>query len=159
MSFSILLSVLSNHTLMTTLHFFTSFSRRLNQKQINNSRGDATERLTSDISLISDWGRENLVLFNALKTHFLHLSTQQNLPDNYPLYFDDIHLYPFSTLNILGLSFTNTMNWKSHISSLAKSASKKLCVLYRLHQVFSPYQLMTLYRGLIRPCMEYTSHV
>ena len=51
------------------------------------------------------------------------------------------------------------LNWKPHISSLAKTASKKLGVLSRLRQFFSPPQLLTLYRGLIRPCMEYASHV
>ena len=56
---------------------------------------------------------------------------------------------PSSTLNFLGISFIKTLNWKSHISSLAKSASKKLGVLCRLQQYFSPYQLLTLYTGLI----------
>ena len=45
------------------------------------------------------------------------------------------------------------------MSSLAKSVSEKLGVLCRLYQFFSPYQLLTLYRSLIRPCMECTSHV
>ena len=62
-------------------------------------------------------------------------------------------------MNILGLSFTKNLNWKSHISSLAKTASKKLGVLWRLRPFFSPSQLLALYRGLIRPCMEYVSHV
>ena len=99
------------------------------------------------------------MLFNDSKTQFLHLSTQQNLPDNYPLCFDHTHLSSSSTLNILRLSFTKTLKWRSHISSLAKSATKKLGVLCRLHQFISAYQLLTLYRGLICPCMEYTSHV
>ena len=98
-------------------------------------------------------------MFNASKTQFLHLSTRHNLPDNYPLFFNDTQLSPSSTLNILGLSFTKNLNWKFHISSLAKTASMKLGVLCRLRQFFSPYQLLTLYRGLIRPCMEYASHV
>merc|ERR1712035_290190 len=50
-------------------------------------------------------------------------------------------------------------NWKSCISSLAKSASMKLDILWRLHPFFSPLQLLALYRGLIRPCMEYASHI
>ena len=143
----------------TTLHFSTSFRRRPTLQEVNRSRREATERLTSDLSKISDWGRANLVLFNASKTQFLHLSTRHNLPDNYPLFFDDTQLFPSSTLNILGLSFTHNLNWKLHISSLAKTASKKLGVLSRLRQFFSPPQLLTLYRGLIRPCMEYASHV
>ena len=35
----------------------------------------------------------------------------------------------------------------------------KLGVLSHLRQFYSPPQLLTLYRGLIRPCMEYASHV
>ena len=96
------------------------------------------------------------MLFNASKTQFLHLSTRQNIPDHYPLYFADTHLPLSSTLNILGLSFTKTLNWKSHISSLAKSASKKLGVLCRLHQFVSLCQFLTLYS---RPCMVYASHI
>ena len=143
----------------STLHFSTSFIRRPTQQELSDSRRDATERLTSDLSIISDWGKANLVLFNASKTQFLHLSTRQNLPDNYPLFFNDTQLSPSSTMNILGLSFTKNLNWKSHISSLAKTASRKLGVLWRLRPFFSPSQLLALYRGLIRPCMEYVSHV
>ena len=143
----------------STLHFSTKFDRRPTQQELINSRRDAIERLTSDLSLISDWGKANLVLFNASKTQFLHLSTRHNLPDSYPLFFDDTHLSLSSTLDILGLSFTKNLNWKLHISSLAKTASKKLGVLWRLRQHFSPPQLLTLYRGLIRPCMEYASHI
>ena len=78
----------------------------------------------------------------------------------YPLFFNDTQLSPSPTLNILGLSFVIcNLNWKLHISSLAKTASMKLGVLSRLRQFYSPPQLLTLYRGLIRPCMEYASHV
>ena len=66
---------------------------------------------------------------------------------------------PFSYMNILVLSFTCNLNWKLHIFSLAKTASMKLGVLSRLYQFYSSPQLLTLYRGLICPCMEYASHV
>ena len=92
----------SNAAEDSILHFSTFFSRRLNLRQVNDSGEDVTERLTS----------ENLVLFNASKTQFLHLSTRQNLPDNYPLYFDDTTLSSSSTPNILGQYFTKTLNWK-----------------------------------------------
>ncbi len=51
------------------------------------------------------------------------------------------------------------LNWNFHISSLAKSASSRLGVLYRLQPFFSPHQLLTIYRGLFRSCIEYASHV
>ena len=122
---------------------------RLSIDEVHSSRREDSERLTSDLSKISDWGKANLVLFNASKTQFLHLSTRHNLPNNYPLFFNDTQLSPSPTLNILGLSFTCNLNCKLHISS-----SMKLGVLSRLRQFYSPPQLLTLYRGLIRPCME-----
>ncbi len=68
------------------------------------------EMPTFDLSVISDWGRANLVKFNASKTQFLHLSTRHNLPETYPLFFSDTQLSPSSTLNILGLSFTGNIS-------------------------------------------------
>ncbi len=60
----------------STLHYSITFKSRPSQTGLDNDRLDATERLASDFSIISDWGRRNLVSFNALKTQFLHLSTR-----------------------------------------------------------------------------------
>ncbi len=95
----------------TTLHFSTSFKRQPNPEKLETSRNDATERLTSDLSIISDWGRRNLVSFSASKTQFLHLSTRQDLPRNYPLFFNNTQLSPLPILNWLGLSYTQKLNF------------------------------------------------
>ncbi len=142
----------------STLHYSTSFDRRPTLQDLEDSRLEAAEHLTSDLALISDWDRRNLVSFNASKTQFLHLLTRHNLSNSYPLFFDNTQLSPSSTLNILGLSFTQNFNWK-FTSVLTKSASSKLGVLYRLCQFLSPAQLMSIYRGLVRPRMAYASHV
>src|ERR1700755_603917 len=92
----------------------------------------ALEQLTSDLSLISNWGRENMVVFNASKTQFLHLSTRHNLPYNYDIFFENTQLKPSSVLNILRVSFSRDLSWKDHIISLPKQASKRLGVLRRL---------------------------
>ncbi len=55
----------------TTLHYSTSFDRHPNLQELQISRIDVTERLTSDRFIISDWGRRNLVSFNASKTQFV----------------------------------------------------------------------------------------
>ncbi len=59
----------------STLHYFTSFNRKPAQQKLNHSRLEAASRLTSDLSVISDCGKSNLVSFSASKTSFLHLST------------------------------------------------------------------------------------
>ena len=143
----------------STLHYSFSFARVPTQKQVEDARKVALEQLTSDLSLISDWGKKNLVVFNASKTQFLHLTTRHNLPHDYQIYFEDTKLEPSSVLNILGVSFSRDLSWKDHITSLSKQASKRLGVLGRLKSFFSPPQLLALYRGVVRPCMEYASHI
>ena len=60
---------------------------------------------------------------------------------------------------MLGLTFKDDLSWKSHITSLAKSASQKLGILFRFRNYFTNKQLLTLYVGTIRPCMEYCCHI
>src|ERR1044072_9071220 len=100
-----------------------------------------------------------MVVFNASKTQFLHLSIRQNLPHNYDFFLENTQLRPSSVLNIIGVSFSRDLSWKDHITSLSKQASKRLGVLRRLQNFFTPPQLLALYRGGARPCMEYVSHI
>src|ERR1044072_6325135 len=100
-----------------------------------------------------------MVVLNATKTQFLHLSTRHNVPHNYDIFFENTQLDTSSVLNILGVSFSRDLFWKDHITSLSKHASKMLSILRRLHNYFTPPQLLALYRGVVRPCMEYASHI
>nr|CAH7766273.1 unnamed protein product [Callosobruchus chinensis] len=46
-----------------------------------------------------------------------------------------------------------------HVSSIATAAGKKLGYLFRARKYFSPSNLLTLYKALIRPSLEYCSHI
>ncbi|KAL7643765.1 UNVERIFIED_CONTAM: hypothetical protein RMT77_005771 [Armadillidium vulgare] len=100
-----------------------------------------------------------MVVFNALKTQFLHLSTRHNLPHDYDIFFENTKLKPSSVLNILGVSFSRDLSWKDHITSLSKQAFKRLGVLRRLQNYFTPPELLALYRDAVRSCMEYASPI
>ncbi len=54
----------------TTLHDSIIFKSHPSQIKLHNARVDATERLASDLSIISDWGGRNLVSFNGSKNSF-----------------------------------------------------------------------------------------
>ena len=119
----------------------------------------ALEQLTSDLSPISNWGKENMVVSNASKTQFIHLSTRHNLPHDNDIYFENSQLKPSPFLNILGVSFPRDLSWKDHITSLSKQTSKRLGVLRSLQIYYTSPQLLGLYRGVVRPSMEYVSHM
>src|SRR6201990_827065 len=80
-------------------------------------------------------------------------------PPNFPILFDSSPVSPVSNINILGLNINNKLSWKPHITMVAKVAYKKLGVLFRLREFFSSEQLLQIYKSLIRPCMEYCSHI
>ena len=86
---------------------------------------------------------------------FLCLLTLQ-FPQNL---FDCNLIKHLPAINILGLQITSNLSWKAHIDQIAKSASRKLGVLFRCRRYFSSEQMLKLYVGLIRPCLEYCSHV
>ena len=90
----------------STLHYSFQFERCSSQQQLIDSRRMDLEQLTSDLSHISNWGRENMVVFNASKTQLLHLSIRYNLPHNYNIFFENTQLKPSFLLNILGASFS-----------------------------------------------------
>ena len=114
--------------------------------------------LTQDLQSISKWGTSNLVKFNTSKTHLLTISLS-NTPSNYPIIFEDGKIPPLNSINILGLQISSSLSWRNHIVQIAKSASKKLGVLFRCKQYFNSAQLLKLYTGFICPCLECCSHI
>ena len=114
--------------------------------------------INSDLQSISEWGTHNLVKFNTSKTQLLTISLS-NTPSNYPIIFEDSEIPSLNSVNILGLQISSSLSWRDHIVQIAKSASKKLGVLFRCKQYFNSAQLFKLYTGFIRPCLEYCSHI
>merc|ERR1712002_944080 len=84
---------------------------------------------------ISSWGAQNLVKFNASKTQFLSISLS-TIPSNCVIDFENNVIPPPSCINILGVNITHNMSWRQHILELARSASKKLGVLFRCRASF-----------------------
>ena len=63
------------------------------------------------------------------------------------------------SLSMLGVSVTSDLSWNEHISSVAKSAARKIGFLFRSKRFFTPLHLLTLYKVQTHPCPEYGSHL
>lgn len=105
---TIFLLFISDSCVDSTLHFLTSYARHFSQQYINNSRQDATESITCDLFYNFEQDKVKLVIFNASKTQFLHLSIRHDHPDNYPLFFITFNWLPL--LHIHGLSINKDFN-------------------------------------------------
>src|ERR1044072_2817098 len=93
------------------------------------------------------------------RKHGLFQCLKNSIPSSLYSAQSSTQLKPSYFLNILGVSFSCDLSWEDHIISLSKQASKWLGVLRRLQHFFNLPQLLALYRGGVRPCMEYASHI
>jgi hypothetical protein len=76
------------------------------------------------------------------------------------LYLDDTSLERVVKYKYLGIIFTADLSWSEHIQSISSKAKKLLGVLYRqFYSHSSTFTLLTLYRSIVRPRLEYTSSV
>ena len=65
-----------------------------------------------------------------------------------------------STFKMVGLTVSPRLDWGTYIiSSIVKTASKKIGALIRFMKFLSPEVALYLYKSTICPCMEYCCHV
>ena len=63
---------------------------------------------------------------------------------------------PHESISILGVTVCHDLSWKPPIMATAKTASKKLGILFRFRKYFTPLQLLKLSKGLVHSCLEYS---
>ena len=120
---------------------------------------ELASELESDLQDTVDWGRKWLVDFNAGKTQLVLFDWSKNT-GTIDVKMDGSVLDEKTSFKMLGLTFSSKLDWGSYIiSSIAKTASKKIGALIRSMKFLSPEVPLYLYKSTIRPCMEYCCHV
>merc|ERR1711942_167742 len=64
-----------------------------------------------------------------------------------------------SSFRLLGLTFSNDLTWGDYIKSVAKLASMKVGSLVSARGFLSNEAILYIYKSVIRPSMEYCSHI
>lgn len=91
---------------------------------------ELSHTLNSDLVSISQWGTENLVKFIASNTQVMAISLSPT-PSTFALTFENNEILPLNSINIAGVQVASNLSWMDHITKIAKSAFKKLSVLFR----------------------------
>ena len=110
------------------------------------------------MQLLSNWARQWLVTFNPLKTEAVLFTLKKIniLPhfifDNIPINFVDSH-------NHLGVTFSSTGQWHSHIENIVLSATKILGIIWKLKYSLIRNGLNQIYMSFLLPIVEYVSFV
>ncbi|VEN47725.1 unnamed protein product [Callosobruchus maculatus] len=114
--------------------------------------------LTADIKAIVEWGLANKVQFNVQKTQATTLTKKSH--DGLPTVEMEGHpIVESPSVKLLGININNNISWHDHVVSIANTASQKLGVSFRCRKLYTPEQLLLLYKAQIRPLLEYYSHV
>ena len=66
-----------------------------------------------------------------------------------------------SSFKMLGLTFSSKLDWGTYMISIAKTASKKIGALKKIHSMnfLSPEVALYLYKCSMCICMEYCCHI
>ena len=105
-----------------------------------------------------DWGKKWLVDFNVGKTQLV-LFDWSNNTGSVDVKIDGSILEQKSYFKMLGLTFSSKLDWSSYITSISKTASKKMGALICSMKFRSLEVVLYLYKATIHPCMEYCCHV
>ena len=142
----------------STLHSSTSFQSPPSPHIRTITRDNSISSINKDLERIASWGEANLVNFNKSKTQFQIVSLS-SLPVDAAITFQDSIIQPTSSINMLGVQINSSLSWREHIVQISKTASKQMGILFRCRPFFTSEQLLQVYKGLIRPRLEYCCHV
>ncbi|MCG7879157.1 MAG: reverse transcriptase domain-containing protein, partial [Candidatus Thiodiazotropha endolucinida] len=119
----------------------------------------AARLLNDDLLTISSWADEWLVEFHAQKTMAMTISRKRNPPHHPPLFLNNTMIQETSSHKHLGLTFSDSCNWKIHVKNISEKACTRLNLLRALKFRVSRKALEKMYMSFIRPLLEYSDVV
>ena len=118
---------------------------------------ELASELESDLWDTLDWDKKWLIDFNAGKIQLVSFDWSNNTV-SVDVKMDGSSLEEKSSFKMLGLT-SSKLDWGSYITSVAKTASKKIGALIHSMKFFSPEVALYLYHSSIHSCIEYCCHV
>lgn len=128
------------------LKIFTRISSPLDQIQLQHS-----------LVMICEWCKSNAMLLNTSKCQVVTFS-RSSMPLTFNYAIEGTVLVRVDQVKDLGVIFTSTLNPFEHISYITSRAHSLLGFIFRSTKHFrSPECLVTLYKSLVRPILDYGS--
>ena len=119
----------------------------------------AARLLNSDLQTISDWADLWLVEFHARKPMAMTLTRKLNPIQHPPLFLNNTMIQETPTHRHLGLTFSDSCDWKVHVKNISEKAWTRLNLLRALKFRVSRTSLEKMYMAFVRPLLEYSDAV
>ncbi len=122
-----------------------------------NDVASSVTQINRDLEKIHVWSKRWLVNLNASKTVVM-LFSRKRVPTVLPnIYIGNNILQQVNCHKHLGLNFTNTLSWSTHIDYIVSKCNRQLGMLKRFKYTWSRGALETCYKSFVRPVIEYGS--
>ena len=118
--------------------------------------------LTHDLGNLKQWLHSNRLSLNVLKTKCPFTGTRQKislLPSDPHISLYGHSIERVNSYKYLAVQVDETLSWEAHISEVIGKVAKVLAALRRLRPICPQSTLVTIYKSLILPHLDYCSAV
>ena len=110
--------------------------------------------INSCLDKINVWLQLIKLTVNVSKTEFMLFHKGRDVPDP-NLLLNNINIESISHFTFLGIILDITLSWKYHIDMINIKTSKVIGILHKLKYIFPKDILLTIYKSLILPHLNY----
>ena len=123
------------------------------------SRVSDCEALQEDLGRVYDWAVVNNMCFNGDKFELLRYTlSDEAIPFQY-LTSEGTIIEAKTEVTDLGVLMSSSANFRSQIDQIIKKAKERLSWIFRVFLTREPKPMLTLYRALVLPILEYCSQL
>eukprot|EP00061_Rhincodon_typus_P000730 g12588.t1 len=109
--------------------------------------------MQQDLDNFQPWADKWQVTFAPNKCQAVTI-TNKRQSKHHPLTFVGVTITEFPTINILGVTIDQKLNWTHRINTVATRTGHKLGILLRVTPLLTPQSLSTIYKAQVRSVME-----
>ena len=119
-----------------------------------------TEALQEDLTTVYNWASVNNMKFNDIKFELLRYGTNNNIKQSTSYTSSNDNEIPEKQkVRDLGVVMTNDGKFKTHINETIQNAKKISSWILRTFKSCSPTPMLTLWKSLVLPKLEYCSQL
>ena len=116
---------------------------------------DVTASLQKVLDKLMEWGRHWRIRFEPTKSQRMVVSSKNDVSHSGSVTFSGSVVQDVSELKLLGVTFDQGLSFRQHIRSNTKRACQRLGFLRKAARVLDKKGLLSVYKGFVRPILEY----
>jgi len=116
---------------------------------------EACSALQTSVHQVEQWGRKWRIKFEPSKSQAIKFALHRQSWDVPAISFGNVSVNEHKEIKLLGVVFDSRLNFTSHVRSVAIKARQRLGLLRKAARLLDSKGMTAVYKGFIRPVMEY----